>query len=215
MKRREPGWLVLVLAGVCALIGSLLPFYTFADGNLTVWHRGLFPIATLIPLLCVALGAEALVELLVRRELESPFLNFSWQQARFVGAAFAIVLALGYSVQYRAGGGLGSGYLIVTLAALAALAGAVMTERAGLELPKVPETVGLPAEATPPEAAESIVDLAAAESHEEPEQPTNESAEPVLVWALTVASMEPEPAAEEPAIHWRSPFEAPGRVDRN
>jgi hypothetical protein len=133
MKRAEPGWSVLVLAGIAALIGSLLPFYTFGSGvELTVWNRSLFPTATLIPVLVFAIGLEGLFVLLMGYEPRSPFLSFTWSQARLAGTAFAIVLSLGYLVQGRAGGDLGSGYLIMSLSTLASFAGAVMTRRAEL-----------------------------------------------------------------------------------
>jgi hypothetical protein len=133
MKRAQPGWLVLALAAIAAAIGSFFPFYTFsANIELTVWSRNLFPTATLIPVLLVLIGLEALFVLVMGHEPRSPFLNFTWSQARLAGSSFAIVLALSFLVQGRAGADLGSGYLIVSLAALAAFAGAVMTRRAEL-----------------------------------------------------------------------------------
>jgi hypothetical protein len=124
---------VLVLAGIGAGIGSALPFYTFGgDIELTVWHRTLFPTATLIPLLIGGIGLEALFVLLMGREPRSPFLNFTWSQARLAGSAFAVALALCYLVQGRAGGSIGRGYVIVLLSALAAYGGAVLTRRAEL-----------------------------------------------------------------------------------
>jgi hypothetical protein len=133
MKRAQPGWLVLALAAIAAAIGSFFPFYTFsANLELTVWSRSLFPTATLIPVLLVSIGLEALFVLVVGHEPRSPFLNFTWSQARLAGSFFAIVLALSFLVQGRAGADLGSGYLIMSLSALAAFAGAVMTRRAEL-----------------------------------------------------------------------------------
>jgi hypothetical protein len=133
MKRAQPGWLVLALAAIAAAIGSFLPFYTFsANIELTVWSRNIFPTATLIPVLVVLIGLEALFVLVMGHEPRSPFLNFTWSQARLAGSCFAIVLALSFLVQGRAGADLGSGYLVVSLSALAALAGAVMTRRSEL-----------------------------------------------------------------------------------
>ena len=133
MKRAQPGWLVLALAAIAAAVGSFLPFYTFsANIELTVWSRNIFPTATLIPVLVVLIGLEALFVLVMGHEPRSPFLNFTWSQARLAGSCFAIVLALSFLVQGRAGADLGSGYLVVSLSALAALAGAVMTRRSEL-----------------------------------------------------------------------------------
>jgi hypothetical protein len=133
MKRAQPGWLVLALAAIAAAIGSFLPFYTFSDSiELTVWSRNLFPTATLIPVLLVLIGLEALFVLVVGHEPRSPFLNFTWSQARLAGSSFAIVLALSFLVQGRAGADLGSGYLVLSLSTLGAFAGAVMTRRAEL-----------------------------------------------------------------------------------
>ncbi|MDQ6855221.1 MAG: hypothetical protein M3046_16300 [Actinomycetota bacterium] len=145
MKRAEPGWLVLAIAGIAALIGSFLPFYTFGRGvELTVWNRSLFPTATLIPLLVFGIGLEGLFVLLMGYEPRSPFLSFTWSQARLAGTAFAIVLALTYLVQGRAGGSLGSGYVILSLSTVASFAGAVVARRA--ELARGREKITVPAE---------------------------------------------------------------------
>jgi hypothetical protein len=132
--------LVLALAGIAAAVGSFLPFYTFnGELDLTVWNRSLFPTATLIPVVIFAIGLEGLFVLLMGHEPRSPFLNFTWSQARLAGSAFAIVLALAYLVQGRAGASLGTGYIIVSLSSLATFAGAVMTRRA--ELAREPEEI--------------------------------------------------------------------------
>jgi len=131
MKRAEPGWLVLALAGIAALIGSFLPFYTYAGGvDVTVWSRGLFPTATLIPIFGFLLAIEAGFVLLMGYEPRSPFFNFTWEQVRLGTGAFMILLALSFLVQDRAGGSLGSGYIILSLAALMTFTGGVMTRRA-------------------------------------------------------------------------------------
>jgi hypothetical protein len=136
MKRAEPGWFVLALAGLAAILGSFLPFYTYTgDVSATVWNRGLFPTATLIPLLGFAIGVEALFVLIRGREPRSPFLNFTWEQVRLAVGAFMILLALSYVVQDRAGGTLAIGYLVLSLSALATFAGGVMTRRAELARP--------------------------------------------------------------------------------
>ena len=133
MKRAEPGWLLLSLAGLAAVVGSFLPFYTFAQGvDATVWSRGLFPTAALIPLLGFLIGAEALFVLFRGHELRSPFLNFTWEQVRLGAGAFMILLALSYLLQDRAGGSLGMGYIVLSLSALATFAGGVMTRRVQL-----------------------------------------------------------------------------------
>ncbi len=133
MNRAEPGWLLLTLAGLAALLGSFLPFYTYTSGvDVTVWSRGLFPTAALVPLLGFAIGVEALFVLFRGHEPRSPFLNFSWEQARMAVGAFMILLVLSYLLQDRAGGSLGLGYLILSLSALATFAGGVMTRRAQL-----------------------------------------------------------------------------------
>lgn len=133
MKRAGPGWLLLALAGLAAVIGAFLPFYTYADGiDVTVWSRGLFPTATLIPLLAVVVGVEAVFALLRGHEPRSPFLNFTWEQVRLAVGAFMILLALSYLLQDRAGGTLGIGYVLLAASALATFAGGVLTRRAQL-----------------------------------------------------------------------------------
>jgi Cornifin (SPRR) family len=133
MKRTEPGWFVLTLAGFAALLGSFLPFYTYAPGvDVTVWSRGLFPTAALIPVLGLLIGLEALFVLIVGHEPRSPFLNFTWEQVRLAVGTFMILLAFSYLLQDRAGGSLGSGYLVLSLSALVTFGGALMTRRAQL-----------------------------------------------------------------------------------
>jgi hypothetical protein len=133
MKGAEPGWFVLTLAGFAALLGSFLPFYTFAEGvDVTVWSRGLFPTAALIPLLGLVVGLQALFVLIAGHEPRSPFLNFTWEQVRLAAGAFMILLALSYLLQDRTGGSLGSGYVVLSLASLVTFAGGVMTRRAQL-----------------------------------------------------------------------------------
>jgi hypothetical protein len=133
MKRAGPGWLLLALAGLAAAFGAFLPFYTYADGiDVTVWSRGLFPTATLIPLLGVAVGVEATIVLIRGDQPRSPFLNFTWEQVRLAVGAFMILLALSYLVQDRAGGTLGIGYALLSVSALVTFAGGVLTRRAQL-----------------------------------------------------------------------------------
>jgi hypothetical protein len=133
MKRAGPGWFLLFLVGLAALLGSFLPFYTYARGvEVTVWSRGLFPTAALIPVLGFAIALEALFVLVRGHEPRSPFLNFTWEQARIAVGAFMVLLALSYLVQDRAGGALGLGYLVLSLSALATFAGGIMTRRAQL-----------------------------------------------------------------------------------
>jgi hypothetical protein len=133
MKRARPVWLLLALAGLAAAFGAFLPFYTYAVGiNVTVWSRGLFPTAALIPLFGVAVGLEAVFVLLRGREPRSPFFDFTWEQARLAAGAFMILLTFSYLLQDRAGGSLGLGYVLLAVSSLATFAGGVLTRRAQL-----------------------------------------------------------------------------------
>ncbi len=210
MKRAEPGWLVLALAGIAALIGSFLPFYTYTSGvDVTVWSRGLFPTATLIPILGFLLAVEALFVLLMGYEPRSPFFNFTWEQLRIGTGAFMILLALCYLVQDRADGGIGSGYIILSLAALMTFTGGVMTRRA--------QIVRAPAD-RPPARAPSLKPVVAtlkrwgggltgnavalgrnAKEHlglGEPSASTKDVEEPSRVATLSPVQSESKPAAE-------------------
>ena len=137
MKRARPGWLLLALAGLAAVFGAFLPFYTYANGiDVTVWSRGLFPTAALIPLLGFAVSIEAVVVLIRGHEPRSPFLNFTWEQVRLAVGAFMILLTLSYLLQDRAGGTLGLGYVLLSVSSLATFGGGVLTRRA--QLARVP-----------------------------------------------------------------------------
>jgi hypothetical protein len=130
MHRPDPGRLLTVGAGLLAIVGAVLPYYSFPSGaTATVWSRGLFPTATIAVVLCVVLGIEAAAELAAGRGLPSPLLNFSWEQVRLVCGTFATVLALAYLVQGRAGADLGAGYSLVAAASVVLLAGGVLSRR--------------------------------------------------------------------------------------
>jgi hypothetical protein len=231
MKRAEPGWLVLAVAGIAALIGSFLPFYTFGGGvELTVWNRGLFPTATLIPVLVFGIGLEGLFVLLIGHEPRSPFLSFTWSQARLAATAFAIVLSLSYLVQSRAGGDIGSGYVIMSLSALASFAGAALTRRAELargeeirpaEHPwraaflrwrsELTEKVDAYAaggndkqEAQPPPPTETMPSLPGKEGEEPDSTSEDETPAPTPIPRLSAVQSEPEPA-DEPAADGDQP----------
>jgi hypothetical protein len=129
--------LLLALAGLAAVFGAFLPFYTYANGiDVTVWSRGLFPTAALIPLLGFAVSVEAVVVLLRGHEPRSAFLNFTWEQVRLAVGAFMILLTLSYLLQDRAGGSLGLGYVLLSVSSLATFGGGVLTRRA--QLARVP-----------------------------------------------------------------------------
>lgn len=122
--------MLVILAGILAVVGATLPFYTFPSGQeLEVFDRGLFPTATLVTLLCAALALEALVQLFAPRPLASPFLNFSWEQVRLASATVCVLLVVSYLVQERAGADLGSGYVLDAIAAVTLFAGGVLTRR--------------------------------------------------------------------------------------
>jgi len=172
MKGARPGWLLLALAGLAAVFGAFLPFYTYSDGiDVTVWSRGLFPTAALIPLLGAAVGVQAAFVLVRGHEPRSPFLNFTWEQARLAAGAFMILLTLSYLVQDRAGGTLGIGYALLAGSSLATFGGGVLTRRAqlartpGAAAEREPRPVLGPAIATVSRASSNLAKSVADRSH--------------------------------------------------
>jgi hypothetical protein len=230
MRRGAAGRLIIMASGAVALAGSFFPFYTFErDPRLTVWHRGLFPLATMIAITCVLASLETAISMFAGRRLPSPVLSFTWEQIHLAIGCFATIVALAYLLQYRGNGNFGTGYFLLLGAAVGTLVGAIVEERArllerapahdtadGLAPPEVdatpaPDTVEEETrEEKTPEPIDEAQAPAAAEEPEEPEAPPEpqpaaaEAEEAVVEEPSTDGSAGEAPEPPEP-IAWSAP----------
>ena len=126
-------------SGAVALVFSFFHFYSFpVTGGVSVWGKGLLPVATFIPIFCVVMGVQVALEKFAGTTLpQVP--GFSWGQVHLAAGFFAALLAVGYLVQSRAGLSLGIGYFGELIGGIGALVGAILLskDRAGAGGPTV------------------------------------------------------------------------------
>ena len=122
------GEIVILAGGAVALVASFLPWYTLGDNSASAWSRGLFPLATLVPILGTVMAAQVLVDKLTGAKLPRRLGDFTWDQIHLVAAIAAAVLVFCYLVLDRVGD-LGFGFYLTMLAVAALVAGAVMIRK--------------------------------------------------------------------------------------
>ena len=90
-----PGEIVIMAAGVVALIFSFFDFYG-ADGfGKSVWGSGFFPIATLMVIFVIVMAVQIALTKFANVNLPPRPLGFTWEQ---------IHLVLGFFARHEAGG---------------------------------------------------------------------------------------------------------------
>ncbi len=128
-KKLTTGEIVIVAAGVTSLVFSFFPWYRAGSFHVGAWGTGLFPLATLVPLL----GSLMVVQVLADRlggALPRRAGDFSWDQVLLVLAVGAAVVAFCYLVRAREpGASFGFGFYVDLFASLALVAGAVMVRK--------------------------------------------------------------------------------------
>ncbi len=122
------GEIVIVAGGVVALLASFMPWYTLGDDSANAWSSGLFPLATLVPILGTVMAAQVLVDKLTGARLPRRVGDFTWEQIHLVAAVAAAVLVFCFLVLDRTGD-LGFGFYLEMLAAAALVVGAVMIRK--------------------------------------------------------------------------------------
>jgi hypothetical protein len=123
------GEIVIVAGGAVALLASFLPWYRGLGRSVSAWSSGLFPLATLIPLLGTVMLVQVLVDKLSGARIPRRLGDFTWEQIHLVAAIAAAVLVFCYLIVDRGGVDLGFGFYLELLAAAALVAGAVMIRR--------------------------------------------------------------------------------------
>lgn len=123
------GEIVIVAGGAVALVASFLPWYEAGDDSASAWSSGLFPLATLVPILGTIMAVQVLLDRVTGAALPRRLGDFTWEQIHLVAAVVAAVLVFCYLVVDRGGVDLGIGFYLVMLAAAALVAGAVMIRK--------------------------------------------------------------------------------------
>ncbi len=123
------GEIVILAGGAVALLASFLPWYTSGDDSASAWSRGLFPVATLVPILGTVMAAQVLVDKLTGASMPRRLGDFTWEQIHLVAAVGAAALVFCYLVLDRSGADLGFGFYLEMLAVAALVAGAVMIRK--------------------------------------------------------------------------------------
>ncbi|HTN78311.1 MAG TPA: hypothetical protein VMK16_01460 [Acidimicrobiales bacterium] len=87
-----PGEITIMSAGAVMVIFS---FVSFA-GDTSTWGKGLFPIATLLPLYGLIMGLQIALTRFASLKLPPSVLGFTWEQMHLALGAMAAVMAIGW-----------------------------------------------------------------------------------------------------------------------
>ncbi len=87
-----PGEITIMAAGAVMVIFS---FTAFA-GTRSAWGKGLFPIATLLPLYGLIMGLQIALTKFARLKLPASVLGFTWEQLHLALGVMAALMAFGW-----------------------------------------------------------------------------------------------------------------------
>ena len=118
-----PGEITIMAAGGVMIIFSFLDF----AGNTNAWGKGLFPIATLLPLYGLVMAVQVAVAKFTPVDLPESVLGFTWEQIHLALGATAALMAFGWLLTDY--GNKQVGMWIEILGAFALLTGAVLLQR--------------------------------------------------------------------------------------
>ena len=119
------GEMVIVGSAAVSLLFSFFPWYE----DSSAWASGLFPLATLVPILALVMLVQVLVDKLSVASLPSRIGDFTWEQIHLVAAIGAAVIVFCFLLLDRGGADLGLGFYFNLLAAAGLVTGAVMIRR--------------------------------------------------------------------------------------
>ncbi len=123
------GEIVIVAAGAIDFVFSFFPWYTNGPFHVGAWGSGLFPLATLVPILGALMLVQVLVEKLSVVSLPPRVGDFTWEQLHLVAAVGVAVIVFCYLLLDRGGVSFGFGFYVDLLAAVALVVGAVMIRK--------------------------------------------------------------------------------------
>jgi hypothetical protein len=118
-----PAEITIMAAGGVMLIFSFLNF----AGDTSAWGRGLFPIATLLPLYGLVMGLQIALTKFASLKLPESVLGFTWEQIHLALGVMAALMALGWLVTDYGNKQIGMWFEI--LGGIALVVGAVLLQR--------------------------------------------------------------------------------------
>jgi len=118
-----PGEITIMAAGAVMFVFS---FTSFA-GSSNAWQRGLFPIATLLPLYGLVMGLQIALTKFASLKLPHSVLGFTWEQIHLALGVMAALMAFGWMVTDYGDKKVGTWFEI--LGGIALVVGAVMIQR--------------------------------------------------------------------------------------
>ncbi len=124
-SRLTAGEMVIVGSAAVSLLFSFFPWYGDPLDR-SAWGSGLFPLATLVPILAGVMLVQVLVDKLSVASLPPRLGDFTWEQIHLVAAVAAAVIVFCFLLQDRGGTDLGLGFYFNLLAVAGLVTGAVM-----------------------------------------------------------------------------------------
>lgn len=120
------GEIVIVASGGVAFLFSFFPWYSNGPYHVGAWGTGLFPLATLVPILGGLMTVQVLLDKLSVMALPQRVGDFTWEQLLLVAAIGAAVIVICYLLLSRGPVSFGFGFYLDLLAAVGLVVGAVM-----------------------------------------------------------------------------------------
>jgi hypothetical protein len=118
-----PGEITIMAAGAVMIIFS---FVSFANDR-SAWGRGLFPIATLLPLYGLVMGLQVALTKFTPLRLPRSLLGFTWEQIHLALGAMAALMAIGWLLTDAGNKQIGMWFEI--LGGIALVVGAVLLQQ--------------------------------------------------------------------------------------
>jgi hypothetical protein len=118
-----PGEITIMAAGAVMIIFS---FTTFA-GSSNAWQKGLFPVATLLPIYGFLMGLQIALTRFAGLKLPPSVLGFTWEQIHLAVGAMAALMAFAWMVTDSGDKKIGTWFEI--LGGIALVVGAVLLQR--------------------------------------------------------------------------------------
>jgi hypothetical protein len=118
-----PGEITIMVAGAVMLIFSFFDFSL----KTSAWGKGLFPIATLLPLYGLVMALQIALTKFASVKLPDSVLGFTWEQIHLSLGAMAALMALGWMLTDYPFKGIGLWFQ--AFGAIALIVGAVLLQR--------------------------------------------------------------------------------------
>jgi hypothetical protein len=119
------GEMVILGSAAVSLLFSFFPWYG-DPADVSAWGSGLFPLATLVPILALVMLVQVLVDKLSVASLPARVGDFTWEQIHLVAAVGAAVIVFCFLLLDRGGVDLGLGFYFNLLAVAGLVVGAIM-----------------------------------------------------------------------------------------